>query len=459
MEFLSELPVGNLPVGAYLHWKYEDGNGLPVIQIRGDVKGGGFDMFADMSGLNSAGVELLLRNQGDLVAQISNYSGFWSASAGLPSAQRLLLQDGEVELWQGWTNGVSVTLDDQSVHLVDEIAIRSQTGGTVPEGFLKRVSLTSEMLPPIDVSRAGIQRFGMVMAGAKNLFYISEDHRMKLLLEDPEQPGEVILNSTNGLSILIAGYPPPWPPNSPPTMSYHFEDSANPAGPGFLLELADEGGPVSIKFDLTEQQTDSYDVVALLAGNVVDQYSASGSLVGSASGWTGSQGMEGNELVLRWPSPVTLDLPPGASAGRRGQVQADELRLQPVQPGALPDGHRVLMTLTGTQQFSITGNVVPTSAPGRSVGRLALHPNVPNPFNPSTQLQFTIANTGPVKLSIYDLRGRLVATLLDGWHEAGEDSVLWDGLDQQGHTVASGVYHAVLYADGEKRSRKISLVK
>jgi len=72
--------------------------------------------------------------------------------------------------------------------------------------------------------------------------------------------------------------------------------------------------------------------------------------------------------------------------------------------------------------------------------RLALKPNAPNPFNPSTTVAFTLDRDGVVELAVFDVSGRLVRTLVGGFRHAGAHEALWDGLDTVGNTAASGVY-------------------
>jgi hypothetical protein len=85
---------------------------------------------------------------------------------------------------------------------------------------------------------------------------------------------------------------------------------------------------------------------------------------------------------------------------------------------------------------------------------LVLEPNYPNPFNPSTQLRFGLPRAGAVRLSIHDVRGREVARLFDGPHEAG-----WLELEWRPQGLASGVYFARLVQGETRRSRKLVLLK
>ncbi len=100
----------------------------------------------------------------------------------------------------------------------------------------------------------------------------------------------------------------------------------------------------------------------------------------------------------------------------------------------------------------------PTTAPEAPASKVALAAS-PNPFNPSTTLRGELTVGGTVNLQVVDVAGRRVATLLAGWREAGELTVDWNGRDDLGHRLASGVYTAILSGpDGIERS-KLVLIK
>jgi hypothetical protein len=100
------------------------------------------------------------------------------------------------------------------------------------------------------------------------------------------------------------------------------------------------------------------------------------------------------------------------------------------------------------------------AGPLPQVTELALVGNTPNPFNPSTTIRFGVPETTNVRLDVFDLRGRLVRSLvrdqLEGpaWHE-----VVWDGTGDRGETVASGVYVYRLQAGDQTISKRMSLLK
>jgi hypothetical protein len=90
----------------------------------------------------------------------------------------------------------------------------------------------------------------------------------------------------------------------------------------------------------------------------------------------------------------------------------------------------------------------------------ALSPNYPNPFTPPTTIRYEVpAPGGPVRISVYNLRGQHVRTLVDGHRGPGRHSVLWDGTGEQGEAVSSGVYFYRIVATGFEEERKMIVLK
>jgi len=99
-------------------------------------------------------------------------------------------------------------------------------------------------------------------------------------------------------------------------------------------------------------------------------------------------------------------------------------------------------------------------APPQLARGAKLLPNVPNPFNPRTTLRFSLGQTARVQLEIVDARGRAVRLLLDTPMGAGDHERIWDGRDDAGGAVASGVYRVMLRVDGHTMdSRPVVLVR
>jgi hypothetical protein len=95
---------------------------------------------------------------------------------------------------------------------------------------------------------------------------------------------------------------------------------------------------------------------------------------------------------------------------------------------------------------------------GRGAG-LGLSQNYPNPFNPTTTISFTLPESSKVTLSIYDVEGRLVKTLLDETVGEGYQERIWDGKDAGGNHAGSGVYFYRLTAGAKTLTKKMVLLK
>ncbi len=89
----------------------------------------------------------------------------------------------------------------------------------------------------------------------------------------------------------------------------------------------------------------------------------------------------------------------------------------------------------------------------------ALQQNHPNPFNPSTTITFAVPELSEVTLAIYNLRGQLIRTLHTGQIGAGFHNVIWNGTDNQGNSVTSGIYFYVLKAGNYSQVKKMSFLK
>lgn len=92
--------------------------------------------------------------------------------------------------------------------------------------------------------------------------------------------------------------------------------------------------------------------------------------------------------------------------------------------------------------------------------RFALYQNAPNPFNPTTTIRYDVpVGGGQVRLEIFDVNGRLVRALVDRRDAPGEKSITWDGIDERGVPVASGVYFYRLVTGSFSETRKMVMMK
>jgi hypothetical protein len=144
------------------------------------------------------------------------------------------------------------------------------------------------------------------------------------------------------------------------------------------------------------------------------------------------------------------------AAGGVGFASIAGLKLQPFSPAV--DAGQFQPTQPA---FDLWGNAVPNGAVDRgayeywppsgarddadpSPVRFGLDAPYPNPFNPDTNLRFSLPERQSVTLAVYDLRGRLVRTLWSGEAHAGEHSISWSGTDDAGRLASSGMYVARL---------------
>ena len=88
-----------------------------------------------------------------------------------------------------------------------------------------------------------------------------------------------------------------------------------------------------------------------------------------------------------------------------------------------------------------------------------LHQNAPNPFNPATSIPFSLARRGTVRLVVHDALGRTVRTLVDGPRAAGTHTLRWDGRDDSGRAVSSGVYICRMRAGAFEKSIKMTFMR
>ena len=88
-----------------------------------------------------------------------------------------------------------------------------------------------------------------------------------------------------------------------------------------------------------------------------------------------------------------------------------------------------------------------------------LYQNYPNPFNPITSLQYDLTKDGVVNITIYDMMGRLVKTLVDGSQTAGFKTAQWDATNDRNEPVSAGIYHYTVQLGKHREAKKMLLLK
>jgi subtilisin family serine protease len=165
------------------------------------------------------------------------------------------------------------------------------------------------------------------------------------------------------------------------------------------------------------------------------------------------QNIQGN--VSGCPDPV----------GSNGNVEADpqfcdllagDFSIPPSSPAAASQSGGC--GTIGADAETCVGTGVDDPAPNRPSAFLVKQ-NIPNPFNPVTEISFALPTEGRVQVTVYDARGRQVTTLLDRELPAGDHSVRWDGRDATGARVASGIYMYEVRSGEYRAVKKMGLIK
>jgi len=188
--------------------------------------------------------------------------------------------------------------------------------------------------------------------------------------------------------------------------------------------------------------------------------------------WTNALQTCPNGNVVEEHVLVDFRIPPGFS-GQLSQLSPPDFNL-----GAAPDWVWARFSLTDakvgqgwdgsghfgdgeTEDYLFRLDDQPTGLPGIPDldGALRLHGATPNPFNPRTTVAFTAARDGIVRLTLHDASGRRVRTLVDGAVTAGRNEVSWNGTDDDGRSLPSGVYFARASMDGTVETAKLVLVR
>ena len=141
-------------------------------------------------------------------------------------------------------------------------------------------------------------------------------------------------------------------------------------------------------------------------------------------------------------------------------VEWTEYTYQITQPGPLYIGIQCLSNdafFFCVDDVTVAGNDV--NDPEVPVVATALHNNYPNPFNPETTISYSVKDREPVTLEIYNIKGQLVKTLVKGIQEPGNHTIVWNGTDDNGRSVSSGVYYYKMQAGKYSSTKKMIMMK
>jgi rare lipoprotein A (peptidoglycan hydrolase) len=89
-----------------------------------------------------------------------------------------------------------------------------------------------------------------------------------------------------------------------------------------------------------------------------------------------------------------------------------------------------------------------------------LYQNMPNPFSPITVIQYDVPHEGAeISIRVYDVKGRHISTIADGKQSLGRQMASWDGRDEKGQDIASGIYFYRMKAPGFEMTRKVVILR
>ena len=179
-------------------------------------------------------------------------------------------------------------------------------------------------------------------------------------------------------------------------------------------------------------------------------------------------------LTVSCPSPVDTRRVELLAEGMEYKMMAhgNELRVfvYSLDGSVMPAGEEEFLTIGGLRNYEISA-VDLASAGGQTAAvtiepssanmpeDFVLYPNYPNPFNPSTTIGFYLENESAVQVTVYDILGRSVLSLYDGYLDAGRHELIWEGRNGDDEAVASGVYFYRLVTDAGAQTRKMMLMK
>jgi hypothetical protein len=455
LKFRSTVPSANMADGATLDFNFIGLDNQPVVTLSSVTAGGIWTHTAAMPGLNSPTMTLQLYDGGNLILEQPGFNAPFFSPEGVPLRAAVGRFQGEVVLFQEWSQSVVLTIEGQNYN-VDEMFLLSETGGSDPAGMFARADILGQGLPTILLGPSAVMRYGNFYESTGNARFRNQLSRLEAIASEWQPPVGIRIDSTVGQPVELK-FPGPILADEPDAV---VDILMSGGSAGELLVSLRNGAPVAMDMDLTGVGASSWSVRGFDQGLQVWEYSGTAAQVAELERWPVRTVMIPGGVRSDFDVLTQVDDPAGA-ANRRMLAPVSWIEIVPQQPQlGLPTGETVDMTFDEMRTVAFPMGAFGTDVPpaGRELA-MRLYPAAPNPFNPRTSLQYEIARAGRVRLGVYDLRGRRVRTLFDGQRNAGVWEVVWDGQDDSGRRVASGVYHVQMVTGEGEFVRKVTLVK
>ena len=106
-----------------------------------------------------------------------------------------------------------------------------------------------------------------------------------------------------------------------------------------------------------------------------------------------------------------------------------------------------------------TGPSTATPSIENNLKNYTLYQNYPNPFNPATTIKFTLEKTEAVNIKIYDIKGALIRELMNKKANAGLNKIVWDGKNEHGNLVTSGIYFYRISAGKFSQTKRMVFIR
>jgi len=259
-----------------------------------------------------------------------------------------------------------------------------------------------------------------------------------------------------------------------------FADTTFPASAFENMYLGVETlGPQDINYDGTAASyEDPYAIDAVASDETVDYLAAfeGDSLqlfywpayeVGF-NNWIDNMTLSGGTATFT--DPNNSDAPVAVRHSGTGWMTAfwtiDNLALDYMSPADTSSMYHWALTdvgnpITGTLEWfgAPTNGVVAIDNEVLAPANFKLHAAYPNPFNPVTNIAYELATSADVSITVYNMLGQEVANLVNGFQNAGNYTVQWNGLDNLGHSVPSGLYFYEMATEGFSSTHKMMLIK
>ena len=301
--------------------------------------------------------------------------------------------------------------------------LNTSTFTPAPRGLIVVVDIETDQIIDMDSDTDGVQ--GWTLAAGNPLSVVALENRLFI------SETAAFLDADGGIEVI---------------------DLATGTSRGLVVTEGDLGGDVG-DLDLVSP-TRGYAVVsdASFANHVVPFDLATGAvgepLAGHSTGFIPSIAVDGSRLVVADTGTFDGRSPAGLLIY---DVSTNALIAGPISTGLPPSDIAVLRERSAPTAVEEVAASLPA--------RFALSSVYPNPFNAEVSIAFEVADGRPMELAVYDLLGRRLRVLEAGYTTSGPQTVVWNGRDEAGAAVGSGVYLLRLRQGSFRTAAKVALVK